>query len=63
MNLIHARLRPGQFPMLILVIMGFLPAVIPPRALPQLASAPAVGQATTRHGLIRWYLENFFSRQ
>ena len=47
MNPIHARLRPGQFRMSILVIMGLLSAVIPPRAHPQLASGSAVGQAAT----------------
>jgi hypothetical protein len=47
MNPFHARPRLDQFRMSILMITGLLSAVIPPGALPQVASAPAVGQATT----------------
>jgi hypothetical protein len=47
MNLIHARPRPGQIRMSILMIMGLLSPVIPPGALPQLASRPASGQVST----------------
>ena len=47
MNPIHARSGLDQFRMSILMIVGLLSAVIPPGALPQLASRPAVGQVST----------------